>query len=177
MAKWKAHQDRLLAWPRLEDVARLLGIHRNQGESLCRAGGFAVEKDLTDDCRIPPEAVAYLNRRVEAEAAWRDWMPLIKLAEELAVPRNVLDGGLRKQRLEFTKDHFGQIILPPASVERLRAWRRKLDGFREVRGDNSHTLRARHCSSKARPRSTRSLAFSCGRSRRAQSVRPPHRKK
>ena len=126
----KAREDRLRTWPRLVDVSRQLGIHRNHGASLCREAGFSIEKDLTDDCRIPPEAGAWLAERMKAETARRDWMPLVRLAKQLGVPRNVLDGGIRKHGLEFARDYTRQVIVPPATVEWLRAWRRKLDGYR-----------------------------------------------
>ncbi len=126
----KAHEERVRKWPRLVDVSRRFGIHRNHGASLCRVAGFSIEKDLTDDCRIPPEAEAWLAERMKAEAARRDWVPLVALAKQLGVPRNVLDGGIRKHGLAFAKDYTRQVVVPPATVEWLCGWRRKLDGYR-----------------------------------------------
>ncbi len=123
----RARQDRVLAWDRLVDVSRRLGIHRNLGESLCRSAGFAIEKDLTDDYRIPPEAIRHLESCIEANARQQGWTRLSDLANELGLPRNVLDGGIRQQGLELGYDHSGQITLPPASCDALRAWRQKLE--------------------------------------------------
>ncbi len=144
VSKMQAHQETVLTWERLVDVSRRLGIHRNLGESLCRAAGFPVEKDLRDDCRIPPEAIAHLQKCVETEAGRSNWTRLGDLAVELEIPRNVLDGGMRQLGLEFAYDHSGHITLSPAAGDALRNWRRELELARAdeivVNGDRFYAL-------------------------------------
>ena len=47
----KKRREGLKGWPRLVDVARHLGIHRNQGEAICRRAGLPVEKDFADEVK------------------------------------------------------------------------------------------------------------------------------
>lgn len=126
LERLRAHRARLAEWPRLVDVARRLGIHRNQGAALCQAEGLPVEKDFHDDCRISPAAVAFLERRVALEAERRDWVRLNDLARELGLPDNVVSGGVRNHKVEYGHDIVGRVILPPATVRWVREWRQSL---------------------------------------------------
>lgn len=113
-------------WPRLVDVCRDLGIHRNLGESLCRRSDIAVEKDFSDDYRIPPSAVKYLNDCVSAQEKRKDWILLQDFANELKLPPNVVDGGMRKLGLEFSHNFSGQVIFPEATRLELLNWRERI---------------------------------------------------
>ena len=134
-------QAEMRHWPRLVDVSRELEIHRNHGESLCRRAGLPIEKDFSDDYRIPPKAVAYLRSRVVEQHERQDWISLRAFARELELPANVLDGGLRKLGLEFAHNLSGQVIFPVETCRKLRDWRAAVaEGKRPVLVDGGERL-------------------------------------
>lgn len=119
----KKRRERLKGWPRLVDVARHLGIHRNQGEAICRRAGLPVEKDFADDCRIPPKAVALLASRVKKFRERADWIRLQDFAAQMGLPSNVIGNGMRMMKLKSGHDLSGQVIFPEETRQKLIEWR------------------------------------------------------
>jgi hypothetical protein len=130
IAALSERRDAMKSWPRLVDVCRELGIHRNLGESLCRRAEIAVEKDFSDDYRIPPSAVEYLKGCVGQQDKRKDWILLQDFAGELDLPPNVVDGGMRKLGLEFAHNFSGQVIFPGKTREELLKWRGRIEDRR-----------------------------------------------
>lgn len=122
----RKRRDSMKHWPRLVDVCRDLGIHRNLGESLCRRANMAVEKDFSDDYRVPPSAVKHLRGCVNAQAKRKDWIALQDFANELGLPPNVVDGGMRKLGLQFDHNFSGQVVFPEKTRRELLKWRESI---------------------------------------------------
>ncbi|MGK0186670.1 MAG: hypothetical protein ACI9R3_002453 [Verrucomicrobiales bacterium] len=139
-------RDAMKSWPRLVDVCRDLGIHRNLGESLCRRSDIAVEKDFSDDYRIPPEAVTHLKGCVIDQDKRKGWILLQDFANELGLPPNVVDGGMRKLNLEFAHNFSGQVIFPDSTRDELLNWRERIaDRRRPVLRHNGEELFKLRC--------------------------------
>ena len=146
VALLRKRRDAMKHWPRLVDVCRELTIHRNLGESLCRKADVAVEKDFSDDYRIPPSAVKYLRKCVGEQEKRKDWLLLQDFASELGLPPNVVDGGMRKLGLRFDHNFSGQVIFPEKTREELLKWRGRIaDRRRPVLQHNGQQLFKLRC--------------------------------
>jgi hypothetical protein len=87
-----------------------------------------VEKDFSDDCRIPPQAVALLESRVKELQERADWIRLRDFTAQMGLPPNVIDNGMRKMKLEFDYDLSGQVIFPEETRRKLVEWRASVAG-------------------------------------------------
>jgi hypothetical protein len=124
------NRSRLLGWSRLVDVCKELGLHRNIGESVCKAAGEPPSLDLCGHHRISPGNESRLRERSEEWSSRAHWVRKVDFAASVNEDPRLVDVVVRKLMQPIDRDPQGFSILSPAACQAFNNWRAERDARR-----------------------------------------------
>lgn len=124
------NRSRLLGWSRLVDVCKELSLHRNIGESVCKAAGEPPSLDLCGHHRISSENEQRLRERSQEWQSRASWVRKVDFAQSVNEDPRLVDVVVRKLNQPIDRDPQGFAILSQEACQAFNAWRERRDARR-----------------------------------------------
>ncbi len=124
----RGYLPRVLGWRPVATVAKELGLHRNQVESIVRLSGPATTLRLCLDKKlyISPAGEKLLARNKKRREAVKDHELLTTFAERVGLPANSIRAFFSVRKITLTPDIHGRRRLTDEQKNMVLAWRREV---------------------------------------------------